>query len=153
MKTLPTIQTDRLTLGPLRAVDIPRIVEYADNPNIAKMLRNLAYPYVEKNAISWINNANQGLVNKTSYVFKIGLKENNEFIGGMGLYVKSSDNKAEVGCWIAEPFWDKGYATEVLGALLKFGFEDLGLNKIYAQHFIGNPASGKVMINNKMIQI
>jgi len=152
MKTLPTIQTDRLTLGPLRAVDIPRIVEYADNPNIAKMLRNLPQPYAEKDAIFWINLSNQGLVNKTSYIFKVGLKENNEFIGGMGLHIKAPHNKAEVGYWIAEPFWGKGYATEALGALLKFGFEDLELNKIYAVHFIGNPASGKVMINNKMIQ-
>lgn len=152
MKTLPTIQTDRLILGPLAIVDIPRIVEYADNPNIAKMLRNLPQPYAEKDAIFWINLANQGLENKTHYIFKIGLKDSNKFIGGMGLHSVSAHDKAEAGYWIAEPFWGKGYATEALGAVLNFGFKTVGLNKIHAVHNTKNPASGKVMIKNNMIQ-
>jgi ribosomal-protein-alanine N-acetyltransferase len=35
--------------------------------------------------------------------------------------------------------------TEAAGALLRYGFEILELNKIYASHFLGNPASGRVM--------
>ncbi len=152
MEKLPIIPTKRLILGPLSIADIPRIVEYADNPNIAKMLRNLPSPYAEKDAVFWINLANQGIENKTAYVFKIGLKERNEFIGGMGLHSVSTHDKAEAGYWIAEPFWGKGYATEALGALLGFGFKTVGLNKIYAVHNTQNPASGKVMINNNMIK-
>jgi len=152
MTTFPTLHTPRLTLGQLEISDIPNIVEYAGSPNIAKMLRDLPHPYAEKDAIFWLNLANQGFANQTEYIFKLGLKETNEFIGGMGLHLKKRSNKAEVGYWIGEPFWNKGYATEALSVILKFGFEVLELNKIYATHYVKNIPSGKVMINNGMVK-
>ena len=53
---------------------------------------------------------------------------------------------------MGEPFWDKGIATEAVAAMLKFGFEKVNLNKIYATHFLENESSGKVLVNNKMIK-
>ncbi len=152
MTEFPTLHTSRLILGQLEVSDIPRIVEYADNPNIANNLRDLSQPYREKDAIFWLNMARQGFENQAEYIFKLGLKETNEFIGGMGLHLKKEHHKAEVGYWIGEPFWNKGYATEALRAILKFGFEELELNKIYAKYYTYNPASGKVMVNNGMIK-
>ena len=58
----------------------------------------------------------------------------------------------QLGYWIAEPFWNEGYATEAVGAILKFGFETLGLNKVIAVYLPTNEASGKVMIKNGMIK-
>jgi len=152
MTTFPTLHTPRLVLSQLEVNDIPRIVKYADNPNIANNVRYLPQPYREKDAIVWLNNARQGFDKQTAYIFKLGLKETNEFIGGMGLNLKKQHHKAELGYWIGEPFWNKGYATEAIAAILKFGFETLELNKIYAMHYDFNLASGKVMINNKMIK-
>jgi RimJ/RimL family protein N-acetyltransferase len=43
------------------------------------------------------------------------------------------------------PYWGRGYATEAALAVIAFGFEELGLNRIYAQHMASNPASGRVM--------
>ena len=73
-------------------------------------------------------------------------------IGQIGLHIDKENNKAEIGYWIAEPFWGKGLASEANNSILKFGFEELKINKIYATHFINNPASGKVLINSKMIK-
>jgi len=53
---------------------------------------------------------------------------------------------------MGEPFWGNGYVTEAVAAVLKFGFEELHLNKIYATFQSDNPASGKVMIKNGMIK-
>jgi len=152
MTTFPILHTPRLILGQLEVSDIPRIVEYADNPNIANNLKALPQPYREKDAISWLHHAREGFDSQRVYIFKLGLKETNEFIGGMGLHLKKEHHKAEVGYWIGEPFWNKGYATEALRAILKFGFEALDLNKIYAMYYDFNPASGRVMENNKMIK-
>ena len=53
--------------------------------------------------------------------------------------------RAELGYWIGKPYWGQGYCTEAARATLDFGFEQLGLNRIFAHHFARNPASGRVM--------
>ena len=146
------IKTARLKLGQLKSIDIPRIVEFAGNKKVADMTMNIPHPYKEEDAIFWINAANQGFIKRTQYTFRIALKGNDEFIGGMGLKIDNRFNKAELGYWIGEPYWGNGYATEAAGAVLSFGFEVLNLNKIFATHLIDNPASGKVMKKNGMIK-
>jgi len=152
MLTFPEIETTRLILNKPSLKDVPKIVEYAGSPAIAEMTLNLPHPYEEKDAIFWLNSANQGFKNKSQFTFAIRDGKSREFIGGIGLKVNQRYNIAEFGYWIAEPFWNLGYATEALEAVLKFGFEKLELNKIYATHLIENPASGKVMIKNGMIK-
>ena len=152
MDRLPSLATNRLILSQLTSVDIPKIIEYAGNRKIAEMTLNIPHPYEEEDAIFWLNRAHEGLKNKTEYSFAVRLKGSEAFIGGIGLMVNERFNLAEFGYWIAEPFWNKGYATEATRALLEFGFEELKLNKIHAAHLIENPASGKVMIKNGMIK-
>ena len=67
-----------------------------------------------------------------------------KIIGAIGLHDRN-DDKAELGYWIAVPFWNKGYATEAASAILNFGIKELKFHKIYATHFIHNPASGRIM--------
>jgi len=52
---------------------------------------------------------------------------------------------AEIGYWVAPEFWNKGYCTEALKEVIRFGFEELKLHKIVARHMIHNLASGRVM--------
>ena len=66
-------------------------------------------------------------------------------IGAVGLRIEREDQRAELGYWIGRPYWNQGYCTEAARAVLDFGFEQLGLNRIYASHFTRNPASGRVM--------
>ena len=61
-------------------------------------------------------------------------------------------DRAALGYWLAEPFWNNGFVTEAVGRLLAFGFQELKLNKIYATHLLHNPASGRVMIKNGMVK-
>lgn len=152
MKQAPILKTERLVLSLPTLSDIPKIIEYAGHEKIAATTQNMPHPYQEKDAIFWLNMANQGFQSQTKYIFGLHLKESNEFIGGMGLHINSAFNRAELGYWVALPFWSKGYATEALQAVLKFGFERVKLNKIFAVHLIENPASGKVMIKNGMIK-
>ena len=152
MNKLPEIITERLLLTELKAEDIKDIVEYASNKNISDSTLNLPHPYSEKDAIYWINLAHQGLKSGTNYIFAIRLKDEAKFIGGIGLGVEKRFNRAEVGYWIAEPFWGKGIATEATKAIIKFGFNELKLNKLTSSHLAKNPASGKVMQKSGMIK-
>ncbi len=116
------------------------------------MTLNMPYPYSEKDAIFWINMANEGFEDQNHFVFAICRLADNELMGGIGLRVNKRFNNAELGFWIGEPFWNQGFVTEAAGEVLKFGFEKAGLHKIYATHLIENPASGKVMIKNGMVK-
>ncbi len=147
-----TILTERLSLGAILATDIPSIIKYAGDAKVAEHMLNLPYPYYEKDAIFWLNLAHQGWQDKSKYIFGIRLQETQELIGGVGLHVESRYDRGELGYWIGVPFWGKGYMSEAVAAVLKFGFETGGLNKVFAIHDIVNPASGKVMSKNGMIK-
>ncbi len=148
------LESERLLLNSLSYKDIPKIIEYAANPKISENVINIPFPYFEQDAVFWINSANQDLKTGEAYKFAIRLKDdkNLEFMGGIGLLVDKKHNRAELGYWIAEPFWSKGFMSEAVEKILEFGFETVELNKIIANHFLTNPASGKVMIKNKMIK-
>lgn len=152
MNSLPIIKTERLLLRVPCAKDIPRIVHYANNEKIYSMTLNMPHPYHEKDAIYWINMANEGFEEKNHFIFAICKQSNDLFMGGIGLRLNTQFNHAELGFWIGESFWNNGYMTEATGKILEFGFERIGLHKIYATHMVNNPASGKVMINNGMVK-
>ena len=148
----PELETSRLLLSPPRVSDIPSIVELANNLNIAHNVFHLPHPYQEKDAVFWINMANQGLVDESRFIFALRLKPEHNFIGGMGLTLAKEHQRAELGYWVGEPFWNQGFASEAAAAVLQFGFEQLKLNKIFATHLDSNPASGKVMSKNGMVR-
>ncbi len=152
MKNYPILTTQRLTLEQPRITDIPNLIKYAGDGKVAATTQNMPHPYQAEDAVFWLNMANTGFLSQSKYIFGIRLKATDELIGGMGLHLTPEFNRAELGYWVGVPFWNKGYATEAAGAILKFGFEQLKLNKIYAVHLIGNGSSGKVMTKNGMIK-
>lgn len=152
MENFPILKSTRITLSQPKVTDIPTIIKYAGHTEIEAGTLSMPHPYQEKDAIFWLNFANEGVQNKNRYIFGIRLNETDEFIGGMGLHIEGHFNRAELGYWIGVPFWNKGYATEAAKTILKFGFEDLKLNKIFAMHFKENPSSGKVLSKSGMVK-
>jgi len=145
METFPKLETKRLVLDQIKPADIPDIVAYAGNIKIVENTRSMPHPYHEEDAISWMKN-------KDNYIFAMRFKETHDFIGGIGLTLDVLNNRAELGYWLAEGFWNKGLTTEAVQVILRFGFEKLHLNKIVAVYIPTNTASGKVMIKNGMVK-
>jgi RimJ/RimL family protein N-acetyltransferase len=152
MKAFPELITKRLKLRRIQLNDVASLLKYVNNKKISDQILNIPFPYGEEDAIYRLNFIFQGFKNNERYVFAITFKDNNELIGEIGLHIDKINNNAQFGYWVAEPFWSKGIATEATAAILQFGFENLGLNKIYATHYPDNQASGKVMLKNKMIK-
>ncbi|TAK93407.1 N-acetyltransferase [Patescibacteria group bacterium] len=152
MRDFPELVTNKLKLRKILMTDLPSLVKYCNNKKISDQIFNIPFPYTEEDAIYRLNFASQGFKNKERYIFAITLKENDELIGEIGLHLDKVNNHAQFGYWVAELFWGKGIATEATSAILKFGFEELQLHKIYATHYPENEASGKVMFNNQMIK-
>lgn len=85
-------------------------------------------------------------INRKSYFFSIVLKENDEVIGVL-LQCSTPDiyhNSSELGYAIAKKYWNNGYASEALKAVIDYMFE-IGIYKVFASHIKENVASGKVM--------
>lgn len=145
MKNKYILKTERLVLSEPTEEDLKDIIMHAHDPIIAQNSLYIPYPYEEKDAYAWLEITKKGLEDANAYIFGIRLKESNQLIGGMGLHLDKAHDKAEVGYWLGKAFRRNGYTSEALKRVIRFGFDDLKLNKIYASHFINNPVSGKVM--------
>ena len=78
-------------------------------------------------------------------IFAIVLRADGSLLGNITLRINQSDEHGELGYWIGKPYWNMGYATGATQAVIRYGFEVLGLQRIFAGHFTRNPASGRVM--------
>lgn len=144
------LRTPRLLLNHLRETDIPVIVPLADNPNISDVTLNIPSPYGEENARDWLQMGTRGRKKGDLFLFAIRDPETEAFLGGIGLNVNARHRRGEFGYWLGEPFWGQGYMTEALTAILDFGFGELDLWSIQANHLVENPASGRVMAKSGM---
>lgn len=144
------IKTDRLILNQPVESDIKNIKSLLNEKIFSELTVNIPYPYSESDAEFWINLSKIGLQKMEQLIFAIRLKENNTIIGGIDLGIQKRFNKAELAYWIGKPYWNKGYATEASKAIIKFGFSEINLKRIYATHFLNNQASGKVMLKSGM---
>ncbi|MDR0910208.1 MAG: GNAT family N-acetyltransferase [Spirochaetaceae bacterium] len=90
----------------------------------------------------WINNYEK----PDFYQWAIVLKEINEPIGSISV-VKQDDKikMAHIGYCIGKKWWNKGITSEALKCVIKYLFEEVGMNRIEARHDPNNPNSGKVM--------
>jgi len=151
MLIFPLINTSRLKLRKLQVEDFPSLVKYANHKAVADNIVNIPYPFREPDAAFRLSSAAQGFKNKNRFCFAIELKERNEIIGEVAINLTDIKNKhAQLAYWIGEPFWNKGYTSEAVEAILNFGFEKLNQELIYADAYSENIASQKVMTKNGM---
>lgn len=138
-------ETNRLLIRTPEISDANVITKHLSNPNISRTTLTIPFPYHEPDAKDRIAKAQHELLTKAAYTFVIIIKETGELIGAIGLHMYPLHDRAEAGYWVAESYWNQGFCTEALTGILVFGFEELGLNKIYATHIDGNDSSGRVM--------
>lgn len=144
-KQRPTLETDRLILRPFTLKDAPDVQRLAGEEVVAATTLNIPHPYEDGMAEAWIR-THQPRFEKGELVnFAVTLRADGSLIGAMGIALHDRHARAEMGYWIGQPHWGRGYATEAGRAVLRYGFEVLGLNRIQASHFAGNDASGRVM--------
>ncbi len=139
------LEAQRLILRPFQESDIPEIVHLLQDPAISETTLNIPYPYTESHARHWLVAQRQDWEAGRGYTFAITRRADDQLLGAIDIRPKPRFRKAELGYWIGKPYWGQGYATEAVRTIMRYGFETLGLNRIYASHFPENPASGRVM--------
>ena len=137
----PTLTTERLVLRPFTTADAPAIQRLASAREIAESTLLIPHPYPDGAAAEWIAGHDDA---SNNHIFAITLRDG-DVMGAIGLHVDSNHDRAEIGYWIGLPFWGRGYVTEAAAAVVRYVFDDLHLNRVFAFHFTRNPASGRVL--------
>lgn len=149
------LETERLILRPFSIDDLTQIYEncwcdkevwkwtnYAPMHSVDDVI-NVANMFTER----WLG----AYKDPKRYSWAIQLKETGEVIGRY--FAMNSDDElcqVELTCEIGQVWWNQGLMTEATKRIIKFFFEEVGMNRIYAYHASGNPASGKMQQKSGM---
>ena len=138
------LETERLLLRPWDITDAKDLYEYAKNPKIGPMAGWEQHSSVEQS---------REIIDKVlsaPNTFAVCLKTDNRAIGCATLMVGEKSNiglpedEGEIGFWLGEPFWGQGIIPEAVKRLIKYGFNELHLQKIWCGYFDGNIKSKRV---------
>lgn len=142
------LETKRLILREWKNKNRKDLIKGINNINVSRWLLVVPYPYKKKDADDYINKQikRKTTKNREDYSFAIELKSEKKVIGGVGIHkINKFSGKSDIGYWLSENYWRKGYGSEALDALLKFVFNKLRLRRVEAGIFKGNPSSGKLL--------
>jgi RimJ/RimL family protein N-acetyltransferase len=163
-ESMTVLTTQRLVLRPWRVDDeqeAQALYRYASDPDIGPSAGWSVHHNVEES---------MGIIRKvlaTPETFAITAADEDIPIGSIGLSYdtviftsteidgnrygsgltgnESKPQACEFGYWIAKPYWGRGLVPEAVRELFRHGFEDLGLDSMWARHDIENVKSKRVM--------
>lgn len=125
--------------------DVKDVFRYADNPRIAENLRNLfPYPYTMQDAEGYVYSCAE---NTEERQICRAIEVNHEVVGSIGIFLGSDvyEKSAELGYWLAEPFWGKGIMTAAVKQACEGAFEKFDIVRIFAEPYGYNQGSRKVL--------
>lgn len=128
-----------------RMEDASKLAEMLNNKNILNNLRDgLPYPYTTKDAEDYISAMRSADKTKT---FAFAITVNDEAIGSIGVF--RCDNihsrTAEMGYYIGEPYWGKGFGTSAVQQACNYIFANTDIMRIFAEPFAYNTASCRIL--------
>jgi len=136
------LETKRLILRPLTPSDFEAVHSWSSNPENTRFMK--WGPNTEEQTQAFLSNAKPG------EDFAVVLKDSNKVIGSCDIYPNPSNDTGEIGWILHMDYWKRGYGTELGGELIRYGFEDLKLHRIFAECAAVNYGSYRVMERNAM---
>ena len=118
------LETKNLRLRPLTIDDVAWVKDLLSDPAISAELPAVGYPVTEKDAEEWVRGALKDIT------FAIERPADGSIGGVIALHLEEG-NRGQVGGWCGEPFRKNGYAEESLHAIVRYGYEELGLSAVY----------------------
>ncbi|MEM7380739.1 MAG: GNAT family protein [Bacteroidota bacterium] len=137
------LTSEKITLRKFNEQDATRLALLCNNIKIWNNVRDyLPHPYSEKDGLAFIR-----AVAEEDPLATFAIDYEDELAGCIGIQPQSDVYRltAEIGFWIGEPFWGKGIAPEAIKLATNYGFEELGLIRMYAHCFDFNIGSQKAL--------
>ncbi|HUS87002.1 MAG TPA: GNAT family protein [Bacteroidales bacterium] len=136
--------TDIIKLKKWDYADAASVSVYANNRKIADNLRDgFPHPYSLKDANNFIRDALRN--DRSVQLFAIDL--NGEAIGSIGAVFKEDvyRKNVEIGYWLAEDHWGKGYTLKAISLIIKYIFDNFDIERVYAEPYADNKTSVRVL--------
>jgi RimJ/RimL family protein N-acetyltransferase len=135
----------RIRLRRIRRSDAESIQRYAKDKEISRYTF-IPHPYRLENAYEFIKNTHKWFRKGSTISLGMEWKETGEIIGMISLMrINLRSRNAELGYWLAKKYWGQGITLEAVRLILKYGFKELKLVRIYARVFHPNTASTRVL--------
>lgn len=135
----PTLATHRLTLRAPALRDRKRLIDLANNVDIARWLARLPHPYGEADADYFFDRV---LSQETVWALT---DSNDAFLGVISLMYSEETPHPLLGYWLGQPYWGAGLMGEAARAVMVYAFDTLGPPQIDSGHFVGNEASARLL--------
>lgn len=141
----PVITAGRVTLRPLRLSDAGLIAHYTADRRVAEGTRAIPHPLPPGAAEAYVARALQD--GRAEDVWAIDGSEHQlaELLGVVSL-THMDDNQSELGFWVGAGFWNTGFATEAVEALVRANPH--GARTLFSEAFQDNPGSARVLTNS-----
>jgi RimJ/RimL family protein N-acetyltransferase len=123
--------------------DLHDLVRYADNRNVARWLTDgFPHPYTEADGRSFLDS-----IASDDPVKVFAIEVDGHAVGSIGIFPQSDVHRlnAELGYWLAEPYWGRGIMPEAVRRVCNYGFRMFEVERIFARPFGGNRASQRVL--------
>jgi len=123
--------------------DLDALLRCANNPKIAANLRDqFPHPYTRRDGIDYLN-----YVRSTDVPTSFAIEYDGEAIGGIGFKLGTDISRlsVEMGYWLAEPFWGRGFTSRAVTAASDWAFDNYKIVRIFATVFSHNVASIRVL--------
>jgi RimJ/RimL family protein N-acetyltransferase len=140
----PVLLSQSLVLRAPHEEDIDALAHLANNANIATMVSRMPHPYTARDAADFVRRTKAGEIGKCVYAITQG--DNGAFLGCCALEPQEDEHTLEIGYWLGQPSWNKGYATEAAHALIDMAFRTRDqIDHIDARCRVTNVASKRVI--------
>jgi RimJ/RimL family protein N-acetyltransferase len=139
------LRTSRLLLRGMTMDDVDAIYAFCADKEVARGTMSIPHPYTRADAVDFVERISRQINDGAGLCWGIVLKETGELIGDIGLELKHAHFNAEAGFVIGTAHWGKGYVPEALREMMRYGFEELGLHRIFAHAMDWNDGSKRVM--------
>lgn len=126
-----------------RMSDLESLVRHANDRAVSSNLTDqFPYPYTERDGLAWLKTV-ESQDPETSFA----IATEDELIGGIGLELQKDVYRvgAEIGYWLARPFWGRGIITAAVRAVTDYAFATFDVTRVYAGVYESNPASARVL--------
>lgn len=139
---LPTLETKRLLLRPLKMTDGPSIYRYAKDERVGPSAGWKPHRNIEE-TMKFI----QYSIKKRDYgqpgIYAIVLKKTETVVGTIEVH-SFHEHKGEIGFVLSPDYWNQGIITEAAKAVIIYAFEVLKLDRLQYGYFLFNNASKRV---------
>lgn len=129
--------------------DLDNLVKYANNWNVAKNLTDVfPHPYTAADGRKFIER-----VSKVEPIQVFAIETDGAAVGSIGVFPQTDIHRknAEMGYWLAEPFWGKGIMTEAIQQALHHAFRSFEIDRVFARPFGSNLPSQRILEKNNFV--